>query len=129
MSMKRKIIIGIASIFLIVIIYCFFNLGNFLVVSDDLKKADAIVVFSGDNGFRTEVGVELLKKGYGDYLILSGGKVYDDVTMAELMKDHAIKLGAAEDKFTTKSWTNGNSILIIISEYLKLVGYFAKGYI
>ena len=57
MSMKRKIIIGIVSIVLIGTIYCFFNLGNFLVVSDDLKKADAIVVFSGDNGFRTEVGV------------------------------------------------------------------------
>lgn len=199
MSMKRKIIIGIVSIVLIGIIYCFFNLGNFLVVSDDLKKADAIVIFSGDNGFRTEVGVDLLKKGYGDYLIVSGGKVYDDVTMAELMKNHAIKLGvdensiilenksettsdnakftkkiieennfesiilvtsdyhtrrakatmekaledviingkkvevivrpSAEEKFTTRWWTSGNSVLIIISEYLKLAGYFAKGYI
>ena len=197
MSMKRKIIIGIVSIVLIGTIFCFFNLGNFLVVSDDLKKSDALVVFSGDNGFRTEVGVELLKKGYGDYLILSGGKVYDEVTMAQLMKEHAIKLGAdedsiilenksettsdnakftkkiieennfesiilvtsdyhtrrakatmekaledviingkkvkvivrpsAEDKFTTKRWTNGNSILLIISEYLKHAGYFAKG--
>ena len=196
MSMKRKIIIGIVSIVLIGIIYCFFNLGNFLVVSDDLKKADAIVIFSGDNGFRTEVGVDLLKKGYGDYLIVSGGKVYDDVTMAELMKNHAIKLGvdensiileiksettsdnakftkkiieennfesiiletseyhtrrakakmekaledviingkkvevivrpSAEEKFTTRWWTSGNSVLIIISEYLKLVGYLAK---
>ena len=199
MSMKRKIIICIVSIVLIGTIYCFFNLGNFLIVSDDLKKSVAIVVFSGDNGFRTEVGVELLKKGYGDYLILSGGKVYDDVTMAELMKNHAIKLGvdensiilenksettsdnakftkkiieennfesiilvtsdyhtrrakatmekaledviingkkvevfvrpSAEEKFTTRWWTSGNSVLIIISEYLKLVGYLAKGYI
>ena len=74
------------------------NLGRFLVVSDDLEKSDAIVVFSGDNGVRTEVGVELLKEGYGEYLILSGGKVYDDVTMAELMKNHAIKLGVDENK-------------------------------
>ena len=134
MSMKRKIIIGIVSIVLIGIIYCFFNLGNFLVVSDDLKKADAIVIFSGDNGFRTEVGVDLLKKGYGDYLIVSGGKVYDDVTMAELMKNHAIKLGVDENsiilenksettsdnaKFTKKIIEENNfeSIILVTSDY------------
>ena len=175
------------------------NLGNFLIVNDKLYKADAIVVFSGDNGPRTEKGVELLKEGLGEYLILSGGIVYDDVTMAELMKNHSIKLGvpkekiliddkastthenaeftkdiieesnfksiivvtseyhsrrsklamkkvlentlvdgekievmvahSTEEKFTTKWWTSGNSILILISEYLKLMGYWLKGYI
>lgn len=190
-------------IFIVVIIASLFglliNLGNFLIVKDDLRKADAVVVFSGDNGPRTEKGVELLKEGLADYLIFSGGKVYDDVTMAELMKAHAIKLGVSEDrilldskastthenalftkdiieennfksvilvtsdyhsrrsklamekaledtiidnekvdvqvayskeeKFTTKWWTSGNTILIMISEYLKLAGYFVKGYI
>lgn len=199
MNMKRKLIIGILVIFLIGIIYCLLNLGSFLVVSDDLEKSDAIVVFSGDNGVRTEVGVELLKEGYGEYLILSGGKVYDDVTMAELMKNHAIKLGVDENKiliddkslttyenaeftkeimeknnfkslivvtsdyhtrrskltmeksledtlidgqnvevivtpskeeeFNIKWWTSGNSILLIISEYLKLIGYWINGYV
>ena len=199
MNMKRKLIIGVLVIFLIGIIYCLLNLGRFLVVSDDLEKSDAIVVFSGDNGVRTEVGVELLKEGYGEYLILSGGKVYDDVTMAELMKNHAIKLGVDENKiliddkslttyenaeFTKeimeennfnslivvtsdyhtrrskltmeksledtlidgqnvevivtpskeeelkiKWWTSGNSILLIISEYLKLIGYWINGYV
>lgn len=42
------------------------NLGNFLIVNDKLYKADAIVVFSGDNGPRTEKGVELLKEGLGE---------------------------------------------------------------
>lgn len=199
MNMKRKLIIGVLVIFLIGIIYCLLNLGRFLVVSDDLEKSDAIVVFSGDNGVRTEVGVELLKEGYGEYLILSGGKVYDDVTMAELMKNHAIKLGVDENKiliddkslttyenaeftkeimeennfnslivvtsdyhtrrskltmeksledtlidgqnvevivtpskeeeFDIKWWTSGNSILLIISEYLKLIGYWINGYV
>ena len=164
-----------------------------------MNKADAIVVFSGDNGPRTEKGVELLKEGLGEYLILSGGVVYDDVTMAELMKNHALKLGvpeekilledkastthenakltkeiieennfksvivvtseyhsrrsklamekaledtlidgesievmvanSAEEKFTSKWWTSGNSVLIVISEYLKLMGYWVKGYV
>ena len=195
---KNKKLMIIVVMALIVVIGAA-NLGNFLIVNDKLYKADAIVVFSGDNGPRTEKGVELLKEGLGEYLILSGGIVYDDVTMAELMKNHAIKLGvpkekilidgkastthenaeftkeiieennfksiivvtseyhsrrsklamekalkntlidgqqvkvmiahSTEEKFTTKWWTSGNSILIIISEYLKLIGYWIKGYI
>lgn len=195
---KNKKITILATIALIAIIVVA-NLGNFLIVNNELHKADAIVVFSGDNGPITEKGVELLKEGLGDYLILSGGIVYDDVTMAELMKNHAIKLGvpkekiliddkastthenaeftkeiieennfksiivvtseyhsrrsklaiekaledtliddkavevmvahSAEEKFTSKWWTSGNSVLIVISEYLKLMGYWVKGYI
>lgn len=34
-----------------------------------------------------------------------------------------------EEKFTTKWWTSGNSVLMVISEYLKLMGYWVKGYI
>ena len=198
MSKKRKVIILIIVTAVLIVIIGL-NLGRFLVESDKLEKADAIAVFSGDSGARTERAVELLKEGYADYLILSGGKVYDDVTMAELMKNHAIKLGvdenkiliddeasttnenaeftkdiieennfksvivvtsdyhsrrsklameksledtliggqsvevsvtpAKEEKFTTKWWTRGNSVLIVISEYLKLIGYWAKGYI
>ena len=195
---KNKKLIIIAIIILI-IVGIGANLGSFLIVNDELHKADAIVIFSGDNGPRTEKGVELLNEGLGDYLILSGGIVYDDVTMAELMKNHTIKLGVSEEKiliddkaatthenaeftkkiieannfksvivvtseyhsrrsklamekalkntlidgqkvkvmvahsteekFTTKWWTSGNSILIVISEYLKLMGYWLKGYI
>ena len=199
MSKKRKIIILTMAIVLTIVIIIGLNLGKFLVQSDKLEKSDAIAVFSGDSGSRTERAVELLKEGYADYLILSGGKVYDDVTMAELMKNHAIKLGvdeskiliddeasttnenaeftadiieennfksvivvtsdyhtrrsklamekslentlidgekvsvtvtpSKEEKFTTKWWTSGNSVLMVISEYLKLMGYWVKGYI
>lgn len=34
-----------------------------------------------------------------------------------------------EEKFTTKWWTSGNSVLIVISKYLKFMGYWVKGYI
>lgn len=199
MSKKKKTIISIIAVTIILLGIIGANLGKFLVQSDKLEKADAIAVFSGDNGPRTEKGVELLKEGYADYLILSGGKVYDDVTMAELMKNHAIKLGvdeskiliddeaattnenadftadiieennfksvivvtsdyhtrrsklamekaledilidgekvsvsvtpSKEEKFTTKWWTSGNSVIMVISEYLKLAGYWVKGYI
>lgn len=36
---------------------------------------------------------------------------------------------STEEKFTSKWWTSGNSALIVISEYLKLMGYWVKGYI
>ena len=200
MKLKRKrIVLSVIVATLILLIIIAANLGNLLIVNDDLHKADVIVVFSGDNGPRTEKGVELLKEGLGNYIILSGGVIYDDVTMAELMKNHALKLGvpenkillddkastthenaeftkeiieennfksvivvtseyhsrraklamekaledtlvdgkpvevmvanSAEEKFTSKWWTSGNSVLIVISEYLKLIGYWAKGYI
>ena len=95
-SRKSKLI-SIVALLLIVLIIIAANLGKFLVVNDDLSSVDAIVVFSGDNGPRTVKGIELLEQGLGDYLILSGGKVYDDVTMAELMKNHAIKLGVSSE--------------------------------
>ena len=197
--LNKRIVLIALSIILITLIAIGSNLGNFLVKSDKLERSDAVVVFSGDNGTRTEKAVELLIEGYADHLVLSGGKVYDDVTMAELMKNHAIKLGVDEDKiliddkaatthenaeftkeiieennfksvivvtsdyhtrrsklamekslentlidgekvevrvtpskeekFTTKWWTSGNSVLMVISEYLKLIGYWVKGYI
>lgn len=34
-----------------------------------------------------------------------------------------------EEKFNTKWWTSGNSVLILIGEYLRLIGYYVKGYI
>ena len=198
MNKKRRVII-VTIVIMVLMVIIGLNLGRFLVESDKLEKADAIAVFSGDSGKRTERAVELLKEGYADYLILSGGKVYDNVTMAELMKKHAIKLGvdeskilidneasttnenaefttniieennfksvivvtsdyhtrrsklamekalentlidgeevmvrvtpSKEEKFTTKWWTSGNSVLMVISEYLKLMGYWVKGYI
>ena len=133
MSRKKKIIILIIVIAVLMVIIGL-NLGRFLVESDKLEKADAIAVFSGDSGPRTERAVELLKDGYADYLILSGGKVYDDVTMVELMKNHAIKLGIDESKILIDdeaSTTNENaeftadiieennfrSVIVVTSDY------------
>lgn len=90
---KLKIIIG-GLIGLFIVGYS----GKFLIVNEPLKKSDIIVVYSGDSGERTVKGVELLKKGYADYIIFSGGTVYDDVKMANLMTNHAIKLGVPEEK-------------------------------
>ena len=50
MSKKKKTIISIIAVTIILLGIIGANLGKFLVKSDKLEKADAIVVFSGDNG-------------------------------------------------------------------------------
>ena len=133
-KLNKRIRVVILIFVLVIFVLIGLNLGKFLVESDELEKSDVIVVFSGDNGPRTERAVELLKEGYADYLILSGGKVYDDVTMAELMKNHAIKLGVDENKilidneasttnenaeFTTDIIEENNfkSVIVVTSDY------------
>lgn len=50
-------------------------------------------------------------------------------TLVDGKKVEVMVAHSTEEKFTTKWWTSGNSILIVISEYLKLMGYWLKGYI
>ena len=92
--MKKRYLAGMVILIFVVL----GSLGRVLIVNEPLKKVDVIIVYSGDSGERTIKGVELLKDGYADYIIFSGGAVYDDVRMADLMSDHAIKLGVASEK-------------------------------
>ncbi len=50
-------------------------------------------------------------------------------TLIDGQKVKVMVAHSTEEKFTTKWWTSGNSILIVISEYLKLMGYWLKGYV
>lgn len=186
---KKRIGMFIALVFVILLIIFIINAGKFLVVEDRIQKSDAIIVLSGDRGERVEKAAELYHQGYGKYFVISGGTVYNDVTAAQLMKEHALQLGIPkksiilEDRadstyenadFTkqviksypihsaivvssnyhmkrvkmifdrdfkntdmklfytgakdrnfnkTRWWSNNKSIMITITEYLKMVGY------
>ncbi|MGG1677827.1 YdcF family protein [Neobacillus sp. NRS-1170] len=91
---KKKFVIVIA--FAVVLLLLLVNAGKFLVAKDTVQKADAIIVLSGDRGERVEKAAELYHQGYGKYFVISGGIIYNDVTAAELMKEHALKLGVPE---------------------------------
>jgi uncharacterized SAM-binding protein YcdF (DUF218 family) len=91
---KKRVIFCI--FILIVLVGLFFNLGKFLVIGDNSAKSDAIIVLSGDRGERIEKAADPFHKGYGHYFVISGGSIYNDITAAQLMKDHAIKLGVPE---------------------------------
>lgn len=187
--MKRSKKLGLIVVLVVVIIVLILNAGRFLVVKDSIHRSDAIIVLSGDKGERIEKAAELYKKGYGKYFIISGGIVYNHITMAQLMKKHAMELGVpqkaiiledranstyenahftkailkqlpihsaivvtsnfhlkrtrmifnrqfkdtdlklyyagAKDRYfnEAKWWSNNKSIMITITEYIKMVGY------
>ncbi|MFC3884791.1 YdcF family protein [Bacillus songklensis] len=96
MKVKKTLIGTFFLVIILLIGLVYFYAGKFLVIDEKAKKSDVIIVLSGDRGARIEQGVELYHQGYGKYIMISGGTVYDDVTIAQLMKDHAMKLGVPE---------------------------------
>lgn len=92
----KKLFLGLSSIiFVLAVIYfsspfALNGLARFLVVSDKLTPADAILVLAGDaNGERVAAGVNLYKHGYAKYLLMSGGQMAWRLTYAEWMKKQA----------------------------------------
>src|SRR3989339_1596788 len=87
-------ILTILAVFLLVVYlsYPFIleSAARFLIVADPLKKADAIVVVSGDsNGERIRQGAELYRQGLGKYFMVSGGDVYWEGTFGEFIRKKA----------------------------------------
>jgi len=75
------------------------GIGNFFILDEKLEKADAIVVMSGDdeNGSRVERAVELYKKDYGKFIILSGNKIAWNTYSNEIMLKQALALKVPEE--------------------------------
>lgn len=93
---KQKLIFVLTAVivFLLIVVSAAVSYaGKWLVVDDPLQKVDVIVVLSGDRGERVEHAVDLYKKGYADKLLITGGIVYDNITICDLMAEHAIRLG------------------------------------
>jgi len=97
MKIKNNLII----VFLIALILCVslyaFYAGRLLVLDQPPNKADVIIVLGGDRGHRVEHGASLYHAGYAPYMIISGGRIYHDITIAELMMDHAVQLGVPKE--------------------------------
>ena len=89
----RFSLLFIVSLFVIIAIFA----GRFLIVNEQPSKVDAIVVLGGDQGSRIQYAVKLYNAGYAPYLVISGGPVYQNDTMAELMKAHAVELGVPKE--------------------------------
>jgi len=82
-------------------------LASPLIVKDPLKKADAVVVLSGgwenkgklgkSTVERYRYGIKLFQKGYGKYLIFSGGNLQGTPSEAEEMAEMAISEGFPDE--------------------------------
>ena len=94
--MKKILVFIVLFIFFISVIIS--HAGNFLVINEYPIKSDVIIVLSGDRGNRVELGVKLFHENYAPYLLLSGGNVYYETTISDLMASHATKLGVPEEK-------------------------------
>ena len=70
-------------------------LGRFLIASDVLEKADAIVVLGGDDvaGHRVSEAVSLMREGWAEVLLVSGGPIARGVTATGVMRKQAEELG------------------------------------
>lgn len=66
------LIIGIALVFAVIIMLK--EAGNFLVIDEKSAKSDVVIVLSGGGIERLEKGVELYKKGFAPYVMISNGQ-------------------------------------------------------
>ena len=75
-------------------------MGELLIKSDPLAKADIVVVLAGDlYGERILLAAELVEKGYAPRVLVSGPKNYFGVPEHELAIPFAVARGAAEEIF------------------------------
>ena len=94
---SRKL--ALVIVLLVVVACCFLKQHvwnaycSFLVVQDDLKKADVIIVLGGASGERTLQAVDLYKKGYAPRILMCGGKGVWRITWGEVMGDLAVERG------------------------------------
>lgn len=105
--MKHKklyiaILIIVALLLAIVITHSLWleAIAKFLIVNDQISKADVIVVLGGGESERVHNGVKLYNSGYGKHIIFTGMEFKLpglSTTWPQLAKQEAISLGIPED--------------------------------
>jgi len=75
----------------------FMAVGSFLIVQDELKQVDVIIVLGGDDE-RVKEAVYLYKEGISKNMIMTGGSSDAKVSKAEVMKRQAMRLGIPEER-------------------------------
>jgi uncharacterized SAM-binding protein YcdF (DUF218 family) len=100
----KRIVWLIIGLFIIALILFLAKgpIGSFLIVQDQLKKVDVIVVLGGDNE-RVEEAARLYKKGFLRHIIMSGGSFDAQVSMAEVMKEQAVRLDVPQENIIVEA--------------------------
>ncbi|MBN2412653.1 YdcF family protein [candidate division KSB1 bacterium] len=103
--MLKKIILSVISLIALIII--FLSAGNWLVIENEIKKSDVIIVISGGHGERVRHAVNLYHKNYADTLLISGCPGNENYNEAIPMRDLAVSLGVPP----------GNIILDVLEDH------------
>jgi uncharacterized SAM-binding protein YcdF (DUF218 family) len=72
--------------------------GDFLIVNDALGRADAIIVVGGNGPERVAESVRLLRAGFGQWLVISGGPYGDRHNSAVTMRRQAMVYDLPADR-------------------------------
>jgi len=102
------------------------GIWNFLLLDEEPRQSDVIIVLSGDTG-RFEYGLDLYKKRYSDYILFAGGA-------APSMRRQALSSGIEEDHILLDSRSNStfenarNSVAIMRDNNLKYAIVVTSGY-
>jgi len=70
---------------------------NFLVVNEEPKPADVIIILGIGHGERVDLGVRLYHSSYANKILLTGGSTSCETTEAQLMQRQALSSGVPED--------------------------------
>lgn len=76
------------------------EVGEFLIVRSELKKADIITILGGWHGRKVEEGVELYKQGYAPRILITGEAITlpgISTTWPLLARVKAIRMGVPEE--------------------------------
>ncbi len=106
MSIQSEGLIGLLTICFLILISSLSPLwlpgiGAFLVVSDPLRKSDALVILSGDENERISFGAELFHQGYAEWFILTDmrlDKPDSQAAYSRVVKRKAVAAGVAENR-------------------------------
>ena len=74
-----------------------YAMENFLVVNEEPKTANVIIILGGGSGERVDYGVRLYHSGYANKIILTGGPLSCGSTGAQIMERQALSLGVPKD--------------------------------
>ncbi|REE57517.1 uncharacterized SAM-binding protein YcdF (DUF218 family) [Paenibacillus taihuensis] len=141
--MVKKIIVIVLVTILMAAAIFFYLFGRFLVVNEAPRKADVIILLSGDVG-RMEKAVQLMQEGYADRIIVTrtDGHGYGEIRLNSVIQAGVPSSAIIPEYQATSTYTNAvyseqlmkergfHSALVVSSTYhMRRVSYtFNKVY-
>ncbi|WP_163537517.1 YdcF family protein [Gracilibacillus sp. YIM 98692] len=97
MGWKKWLFYSLPLFLLLIGFIVLINLHKFLVLEQQPKKADAILVLSGGKGDREAEAAKLYHEGWSDTIIVTGALVGWETYTSEIMTEHLIELDVPKD--------------------------------